>query len=133
MTGRNVDEAIENGLKELHVEKSKVEIEVIEQGSKGLFGIGAKPAKVKVTLKFNYELTAKAFLRDVLNEMGIKCEIHIMENEDSLKINLVGPDMGLLIGYRGETLDALQYLVSLVINKGNKEAEYKRVILDTEN
>ena len=133
MTGRNVDDAIDNGLKELKVDKSNVEIEVIEQGSRGLFGLGAKPAKVKLTLKFNYGIAAKTFLRDVLEKMNIKCEIHIKDEEDALRINLVGPDMGLLIGYRGETLDALQYLVSLVINKNNKESEYKRVILDTEN
>lgn len=133
MTGKNIDEAVENGLKEFKVDKSKVDVEILEQGSRGLFGFGAKPAKVKLTLKFDYELTANNFLREVLDQMDIKCEIHISENENTLKINLVGPDMGLLIGYRGETLDALQYLVSLVINKGNKDAEYKRVILDTEN
>jgi spoIIIJ-associated protein len=69
----------------------------------------------------------------VLEKMGVMAEIHIQDEEECLRIDLVGPDMGTIIGYRGETLDALQYLVSLVINKENKENEYKRVLLDTEN
>jgi spoIIIJ-associated protein len=133
ITGKTVDDAIQSGLKELGVKIEKVDVEVLEHGSKGLFGLGAKPAKVRVTLKHDYTTLAKAFLRDVLDKMDIKSEIHIKEEEDLVKINLVGPDMGILIGYRGETLDALQYLVSLVINKENKENEYKKVILDTEN
>jgi spoIIIJ-associated protein len=64
--------------------------------------------------------------------MGVKAEIRINEDNDTIKISLTGPDMGILIGYRGETLDSLQYLVSLVINKGH-ETSYKRVVLDTEN
>ena len=64
--------------------------------------------------------------------MGVKAEIKIREEDNVLKINLVGPDMGIIIGYRGETLDSLQYLVSLVVNK-EQDAEYKRVLLDTEN
>lgn len=133
ITGKTVDDAIQSGLRELGVKIDKVEVEVLEQGSKGLFGLGAKPAKVKLTVKHDYATVAKVFLRDVLDKMDIKSEIHIKEEEDLIKVTLVGPDMGILIGYRGETLDALQYLLSLVINKENKENEYKKVILDTEN
>jgi spoIIIJ-associated protein len=64
--------------------------------------------------------------------MGILAEIKIKENDDIVNINLIGPNMGLIIGHRGETLDSLQYLVSLVINKNN-DGKYKKVILDTEN
>lgn len=133
ITGRTVQEAVENGLKELKLKEDKVEVEVLDHGTKGLFGLGAKPAKVKLSIKHDYSTTARDFLRNVLNEMNIKSEIHIKEEEDVIRINLVGPDMGILIGYRGETLDALQYLLSLVINKENSENEYKKVILDTEN
>lgn len=133
VTGKTVQEAIENGLRELKVKEDKVEVEVIENGSKGIFGLGAKAAKVKLTLKNDYGGAAKEFLRDVLNKMDIKAEIHIKEDDDVIKVDLIGPDMGILIGYRGETLDALQYLLSLVINKENKENDYKKVILDTEN
>ncbi|ERI90525.1 putative protein jag [Clostridiales bacterium oral taxon 876 str. F0540] len=133
MTGRNVDEAIKNALSELKVTEDKIEVEVLEEGSKGLFKlIGAKPARIRVKVKRDYIYEAKAFLRDILDNMGIKAEIRIKEEADTVKISLTGPDMGILIGYRGETLDSLQYLVSLVVNKGHETA-YKRVVLDTEN
>ena len=64
--------------------------------------------------------------------MNIEAEIDIKEENDIIKINLSGAKMGLVIGYRGETLDSLQYLVSLVVNK-NHDIPYKRVVLDTEN
>jgi len=132
--GKNVESAIENGLKELGVTRDKVDIEILDEGSKGVFGlIGAKPAKVRLTIKKDYEAIAKSFLRDVLDKMGIKCEIQIKDEDDILKVNLVGPKMGMLIGHRGETLDALQYLLSLVINKDSGENEFKKVLLDTQN
>lgn len=133
MTGKTVEEAIENALKKLNLSEDKVEIKVIEEGTKGLFKIfKGKEAKIEVTVKEDKKEEAKQFLRDVLNSMGILAEIRIKEEEDALKINLTGPNMGLIIGYRGETLDSLQYLVSLVVNKNN-EGAYKRVTLDTEN
>ncbi|GAA0771259.1 protein jag [Clostridium subterminale] len=131
--GRTAEEAIQNALKELNVTEEKVTIEVLEEGSKGFLNIiGVKPAKVKVTLKRDQLGDAKKFLREILNAMNVKAEIHIKEENNEININLVGPNMGVLIGYRGETLDSLQYLVSLVVNKNHDEA-YKRVILDTVN
>ena len=131
--GKTVDEAIKKALKELDVTEDKIEVEVLEQGSKGLLGlIGTKPAKILVKLKKDYAKEAKSFLKNVLDAMGVEVEIKIVENKDSLNINLLGSNMGTVIGYRGETLDSIQYLVSLVINKGNDD-EYKRVVLDTEN
>ena len=133
ITGKSVDDAIKNALSELNVTEDKIEVEVIDEGNKGLFKIiGVKPAKIRVTVKRDYIYEAKVFLRDVLDAMAIKAEIRIKEEQDVININLTGPDMGIIIGYRGETLDALQYLISLVINKGH-DIEYKRVILDTEN
>lgn len=133
MTGRTVEEATKNALTELKLTKDKVEVEVLNEGSKGLFKlIGAKPARIRVKVKRDYIYEAKTFLRDVLNTMNIKAEIRVKEDNDTISISLTGPDMGILIGYRGETLDALQYLVSLVVNKGH-ETVYKRVVLDTEN
>lgn len=133
IVGKNVEEAIENGLKELNVKREKVNIEILEQGSKGIFGIGAKPSKVKLTVIHNYESIANAFLKSVFEKMDIKCDIDIKDKGDSLRVTLQGPQMGILIGYRGETLDALQYLLSLIVNKENKDVEYKKVVLDTEN
>lgn len=133
-TGKNVEEAIKNALNDLNISRDKVDVEVLEEGNKGLFGIlGTKLARVKVTVKNDYAYMAKSFLRDVLNAMNVKAEIHIQENEEGLNINLVGPDMGVLIGHRGETLDSLQYLVSLAVNRDNTGHEYKRIMLDTEN
>lgn len=132
MTGRTVEEALKVALNDLNVTEDKVEVEVLDSGKKGFFNIGSRPAKIKVTVKRDYIYEAKTFLRDVLNCMKVKAEIRIKEEGNLIKVSLTGPDMGILIGYRGETLDSLQYLISLVVNKGH-EGEYKRVILDTEN
>ncbi|PRR80353.1 R3H domain protein [Clostridium liquoris] len=133
MTGKTVEDAVSNAIKELNVTQDKVEVQVLDEGSKGLFKlIGARPAKVRVTVKKDYGYEAKAFLKEILKNMGVEAEITVKEEEKVLKISMTGPDMGILIGYRGETLDALQYLVSLAVNKDH-ENEYKRVLLDTEN
>ena len=133
MTGKTVEEALKHALDELNLTKDKVDVEVIDEGSKGLFNlIGTKPAKVKVTAKPDSLDNAKTFLVNVLSSMDINADIDIKEENDIIKINLKGPKMGLVIGYRGETLDSLQYLVSLVVNK-NHENPYKKVVLDAEN
>lgn len=132
MTGRTVEEALKVALNDLNVTEDKVEVEVLDSGKKGFFNIGSRPAKIKVMVKRDYIYEAKTFLRDVLNCMKVKAEIRTKEEGNLIKVSLTGPDMGILIGYRGETLDSLQYLISLVVNKGH-EGEYKRVILDTEN
>ena len=131
--GKTVEDAINNALTELKVTIDKVEVETLEQGSKGFLNIiGVKPAKVRVTIKRNTLDAAKTFLTEVLESMDMKAEVKIKEENNEIRIDLVGANMGLLIGYRGETLDSLQYLVSLVVNKNHNE-EYRRVILDTEN
>lgn len=133
MTGKTTDDAIKNALQELKLTEDKVTVEILEEGSKGFLNIiGVKPARVRVTIKRDRIYEAKNFLREVLESMNMKAEIRVKEENDEIKINLIGPNMGILIGYRGETLDSLQYLVSLVVNKDHDE-EYKRVILDTEN
>ncbi|MTK12743.1 MAG: protein jag [Clostridiaceae bacterium] len=133
MTGRTVEEALKNALNELKVTEDKIELEVLDAGNKGFFNlIGARPAKIRVKVKRDYMYEAKTFIRDVLDHMGVRAEIRVKEENNIVKVSLTGPDMGILIGYRGETLDSLQYLISLVVNKGH-EMEYKRVILDTEN
>mgnify|MGYP004558927037 CR=1 FL=1 len=133
MTGKNVDEALKKALAQLNLTKDEVEVDIIEEGSKGFLNfIGSKPAKIKVTIKRNYIKEAKEFLAKVLDKMKIEADILVKEEENNLYIELVGTKMGAIIGYRGETLDALQYLVSLIINRTH-DIEYKRVILDTEN
>ena len=131
--GKTVEEALNKALLELKTDEHMVDVDVLEQGSKGLFNvIGVKPAKVRVSLKYDYIEEARNFLANILKAMKIDAEINIEEDDDTLHINLNGKNMGLLIGYRGETLDSIQYLVSLVVNKVH-ELPHKRVILDTEN
>lgn len=131
--GKTIDEALQKALEELKTEKDYVNIEVIEQGSKGLFNvIGVKPAKIRVSLKYDYINAVKNFLTDVFKTMNIKSDVSITEKDDILNIVLSGENMGIIIGYRGETLDSLQYLVSIVANKCH-DIPHKKVILDTEN
>lgn len=129
-TGKSVEEALENALAELGVSKERVEYTITDEGSRGFLNlIGVKPAKIKVTLKKNSIEEGKLFLDDILVKMGITSEIVINEKKDRVDINIVSEDVGAIIGYRGETLDAIQYLTSLVINK-NRDESYKRVMLD---
>ncbi|EPY6471542.1 RNA-binding cell elongation regulator Jag/EloR [Clostridium sporogenes] len=133
MTGKTIEEAINHGLMELNTSKDKVEIKVIDEGSKGFLNfIGTRPAKIEMNLKKDYEKEVRDFLESILKSMNVEANINIKEKKDVIKIDLSGSDMGIIIGYRGETLDSLQYLVSLVINK-DQSCDYKRVILDTEN
>ena len=128
MTGKTVDEALKNALNELKLTKEEVDIEIIDEGSKGIFNlIGNKPARIKITKKKSAIDEVEKFLTDVL-----KSEINIKEENDIINVNLSGEKMGLIIGYRGETLDSLQYLLSLVVNKNHNNI-YKKVVLDVEN
>ncbi len=131
-TSKSIDEAINLALAELGASRDMVEIEVLEEGSKGLFGIlGGKDAKVAVTLKQTPKTAAQDFLNDVFFAMGMKVDVAIDEKNDALDITLSGDDMGIIIGKRGDTLDALQYLTSLAVNR--LEGPYTKVSIDTEN
>lgn len=129
--GSNVDEAINAGLKELGLSIDEVEITILEPGAKGFLGFGSKPAKVSLKVKFDPELTAKTFLKQVAASMGILIELEAKLKDRQLYMNMKGTDIGILIGKRGQTLDSLQYLLNLVVNKG--DAPYISVTLDTEN
>ena len=131
-TGRTIQEAIDRGLKELNADRDDVDINVVDVPSKGLFGfIGAKLAKVEIIIKDNADKIARDFLYSILKSMKVIASVHTEIVDDVLNIEIIGSDMGILIGRRGETLDAIQYLISLVVNK-NRE-KYIRVLLDTEN
>lgn len=133
-TGKTVEEALTNALVRLETTSDKVEYEVVEKGSSGILGIfNSKPAKILVWKKATMEDNVRDFLNDVFNAMELKVEIEmsVKEEDDTIEINLIGDDMGVLIGKRGQTLDSLQYLVSLVANK--EREKYYRVKLDTEN
>ncbi|MGB9812597.1 MAG: RNA-binding cell elongation regulator Jag/EloR [Thermovenabulum sp.] len=129
--GRTVEEAIENALKELNAKREEVEITVIEEGSRGIFGILSKQAKVKVRLKERPEEKAVNFVKGLLQKINIFAEIETQKVDEFYKINIKGKGLGILIGKHGETLNSLQYLVNLVANKGWHE--YIKIIIDVEN
>jgi spoIIIJ-associated protein len=135
MTGRTVEEAISAALQELQLEKSDVDIQILEEPSKGFLGIlGGKMARVQVAEKISPLKTTKKFLEDVTNKIGVSVEVLVQEETDDqyVKMELVGKDLGILIGRRGDTLDALQYLANLVANKNNN-GERVKIIIDAED
>jgi Predicted RNA-binding protein len=133
--GKTVQEAISAALEELKVSQDEVDIEVIEEGNKGIFGIiGSKVARIRVTVKEEEKNRcdiASDFLYTILNNMGVEADISVSEDEESIVVDINGDDIGIIIGRRGETMDSLQYLTSLVVNKSYED--YKRVILNVEN
>ncbi|MBR4906410.1 MAG: protein jag [Clostridia bacterium] len=192
-SGRNIDEAIFHGLNEMGLSIDEVDVETVQKESKGLFGIGAKNAIVRLTerevpvvpdfeaekaamherksdrpkresnerrerkprgekkresaeprekeakvpaIAYSEELAkendAAIFLSDLLKQMKIEATVEAAETEDGLRLNIISTTDGLLIGRRGETLDAIQYIVSLYVNKDRKENGYRRVSVDTE-
>ena len=134
VSAKTVDEAITKALIELGTTSDKLEYEIVDKGSNGILGIiGSKPAVIRAKKKETMEDKAMTFLSDMFGAMdlGVQMEASYHEKDKELSINMSGDDMGILIGKRGQTLDSLQYLVSLVINKENED--YIRVKLDTEN
>ncbi len=161
-TGKTVDDAITEACRKFTITSDRLDYEVIEKGTAGIFGFAAKPAVIKARVydtnapkeekpevsekkeetsseKTESESVAvaaadpKEFLNKVFAAMNMEVNISVEmdEKENEMNIDLSGDDMGVLIGKRGQTLDSLQYLTSIVVNKGQKE--YIRVKVDTEN
>lgn len=131
-TGKSVHEVVELALIELDVTREDIEIEVLEEESKGIMGIfGVKDAKVKITVKEDAHRVAKDFLLELLQKMNIDATVTAELKEGIVYLDIAGKNMALVIGKRGQTLDSLQYLVSLFINR--KREHYIRVVLDTED
>ena len=123
-TGKNVEEAISFALEELGIDRENAIVEVLEEGNKGIFGlIGAKMAKVRVRKRETSGEKLVKYLQDIFDKMHVNIEMDMEEDDSSIFINIQGEDSGIIIGRRGDTLEALQYLASLVINKG--EEDYK--------
>ena len=133
VTAKTVDDAITKALIELETTSDKLVYEVVDKGSAGFLGIGAKPAIIRARKEVTLEDKAVGFLKQVFEAMSLPVEIQVSYNDEEkeMSINLVGEDMGILIGKRGQTLDSLQYLVGMEVNKGSEG--YIRVKLDTEN
>lgn len=132
-TGKTIDDALTGAAIKLGTTSDKIEYEIIEKGSNGILGFGSKPAKIKAKKKNTVEDIAIEFLSKVFNAMNLVVNIDVKINmeDKSVDIELSGDEMGVLIGKRGQTIDSLQYLVSLVINKESED--YLRVKVDTEN
>lgn len=131
--GKTVDDAITNALVSLGTTSDQIEYEVIEKGSNGILGFGSKDAVIKVARKLTPEDVVKDFLSEVFEKMNLEVEIiaKFDEIEGVIDVELKGPEMGVLIGKRGQTLDSLQYLTNLAVNR--KSDNYLRVKIDTED
>ena len=134
-TGKTLSDAVTNALIALETSRDNLEYEVIEKGSNGFLGIGARDAKIRAKLKVlpkkSIEEVASDFLKSVFQAMNLEVKVIINVHEDMMDVELSGDEMGILIGKRGQTLDSLQYLLSLVVNKESES--YVKVRVDTEN
>jgi spoIIIJ-associated protein len=164
-SGRDVEEAIAHGLAELGKTRDEVEIEVLSEGSRGLFGLGAEEARVQISviepkvveepvkkirveeeekveepeapsLEKDFQQTAKRALEELVTRMGIRAQVVIRRKVDeeeelpTVVLDIVGDDLGILIGRRGETLAALQYITRLVV--GRKTRRWHPLVVDVE-
>ncbi|AXI11047.1 protein jag [Oceanobacillus zhaokaii] len=130
-SGQTVEEAVQSALEQLNTTKDQVEIDIIDEGKKGLLGIfGAKRAIVKVSLTKDPIVEAEMYIKEVINNMNINVDVTTNVKGKHITFDLSGENIALLIGKRGQTLNALQYLVHLVLNKDKKA--YYTVTLDAE-
>lgn len=129
---KTVEEAVAKALNQLQATKDQVHIRIIEEPAKGLFGIiGSKPAVVEVEMKIDPIEEGKKFLMAVMEQMGVEGFIEVFKREEGVTLNIMGTDVGVLIGHHGQTLDAIQNLVNAVVNKYTEQ--YIRVFVDAEN
>ena len=133
VSAKTVDEALTEASISLGIPSSEIEYEVVEKGSTGFLGLGSKNAVIKARKKFSVEESVKDFLKSVFHAMDMAVEIIVKVNEEekSIDVELKGEDMGVLIGKRGQTLDSLQYLTNLAVNKHSEN--YYKVKVDTED
>jgi spoIIIJ-associated protein len=131
-TGQTVKAAVESALAQLQTTEDRTDISIVVEGNRGIFGIfGSRPAVVKVSVKIDPIEEAKKFLMDVCEKMGAPITIDVVKNGKQVKFILSGEKIALLIGKRGQTLNSLQYLNQLVINRFSEH--YLNVMLDAED
>lgn len=146
--GKTVEEAIEKACEILQASRDQLDVEVLSNPTSGFLGLGAKPAQIRVTLKAQPSgevqmatppaapsgsavETAKKTLEDILRLLDTPARVEVREEDDRVILNIQGDGSGLLIGRKGQTLDALEYLVNKIAHK-DREGE-KRIVIDTEN
>ncbi len=138
-TGKSVDDALMSALEQLGVDKSEISYEILEQEKKGILGIGSAPARIKITRqgKKNGAQTAVAYVKALLENMGIESDVRFEKTTSNrYKLTVDSKDAGVLIGHHGDTLDSLQYLVNLAVNKketDGEKGEYMNITVDIEN
>jgi spoIIIJ-associated protein len=135
VSGKTVDDALTEASIQLGTTSDQIEYEVIDKGSAGFLGIGSKNAVIKARkiISLSVEDQVKSFLYDVFHAMDMEVEIlaKVDEHEKLVDVELKGDDMGILIGKRGQTLDSLQYLTNLAVNRHSEN--YYKVKIDTED
>lgn len=130
-TAKSADEAIALALEELHATREEVDIDIIQENSKGFLGLGAKDAIVSVSVKEPAIRAAKNFLSDIFSAMKIDSQLDVSQDGNNLNIDVKSDYMGIIIGKHGDTLDALQYLTALIVNQGSED--YIKVTIDSED
>jgi len=130
MSGRTVDQAIEKALYELGTTREQVEVKILSMGSEGILGVlGLRRAKVRVTVRSDPKVRAARFLEGLLERMGVKAEVGTRETRDGLWLDVeTGGDGGILIGHRGQTLQALQLITERAVDDG--DSRERRLIVD---
>ena len=133
VSAKTVEDALTEASIKLGVTSDQLQYEVIEKGTSGFLGIGSKNAVIKVCKKLSVEENIKEFLGKVFQAMGIEATVSVKVDKETknIDVDLAGPDMGVLIGKRGQTLDSLQYLTNLAVNKHSEN--YYKVKVDTED
>ena len=129
--GDTVEAAAKLAATELGLTLDDVEVEVLEEAKKGFLGLGAKQAFVRVTPKLSPEKIALAFVKDITEKMGLELKTESSEEDGIIYIDIEGKDSGTIIGKRGQTLDSLQYLTNLAVNKNTDK--YVKVVINAEN
>jgi spoIIIJ-associated protein len=131
-TAKTIDDAVQKALEELSVPREKVSVRILEEPSRGLFGlIGSRDAKVEVEVQFDPVDQGLAFLQDVLANMNVDARVEMRRGEEGMLFDIQGANLGIIIGRRGQTLDSLQYLVNVVANR--HADKHVRIVLDAEN
>lgn len=129
VSGKSIDEAVSEALAKLNTNKEKADITILEEPKKGFLGFGSKPALVQVIVKPEPADECITYLKDVINKMGVQAEVTMKQvNERLCECNIESEQIAVLIGKRGQTLNALQYLSNLLANKVSQKK--MRVVID---
>lgn len=130
-SGQTVDDAVQSALEQLNARKDQVKVEIIDEGKKGMFGIfGAKRAIVKVSIKQDPIDLAKKYLEDITRSFADDINVDVVNKDEQVTFNLSGEKIAMVIGRRGQTLNAIQHLVQVMLNR--QSSDFYRVIVDAE-